>query len=83
MTRRDTFLTGTLIARCECGRAIVAVGIASLLTAVHPVSPLVYTLEITKAEAAWMQRERPSIDEVLDHAGLFFHQAPDRRGDGH
>lgn len=70
ITRRDTFLTGTLIARCDCGRALLAVAAADLLTSVAPATSLVYTIEITKAEAAWIQRARPSLHEVLDQAGL-------------
>lgn len=70
INRRDTFLTGTLVARCDCGRAMLAVAAANLLTNVSPPESLVFTVEITKAEASWVQRERPSLQQLLARAGL-------------
>lgn len=70
ITRRDSLLSGTLVARCECGRAWLVVAVADLLTTVHPASSLVYTIEITSAEAKWILAERPSLHQLLDRAGL-------------
>lgn len=70
MTRRDTFLSGTLVARCECGRAILAIAMTHLLRAVSPPGTLLYTLELSRAEAAWIQRTRPPLEELLERAGL-------------
>lgn len=70
ITRRDTFLSGTLVFRCDCGRAMLALAIADLLTSVSPPARLVFTLEVTKAEVTWILRERPSLHELLDRAGL-------------
>ena len=70
ITRRDSFLSGTLVCRCECGRGMLAIAAADLLTTVSPPARLVFTLEVTKAEVNWILRERPSLHQLLDRAGL-------------
>lgn len=76
ITRRDTFLTGTLVARCECGRAVLAIALTQLLHSVSPPGTLLFTLEISKAEAMWIQRARPPLEELLDRAGLMVNAQP-------
>lgn len=76
ITRRDSFLSGTLVARCECGRAWLAVAAADLLTSVSPAPGLVYTIEITSPEAKWIVAERPSLHQLLDRAGLLLNPTP-------
>jgi hypothetical protein len=76
ITRRDTFLSGTLVARCECGRAMLAIAAANLLTSGSPPERLVYSIEVTKLEASWIARARPSLHELLDRYGVLLGAPP-------
>lgn len=72
--RRDHLISGSLIARCHCGRAVLILAAIAPLTVEHPV----YLVEVGEAEVAWLRRARPSVFEVLELLGLLKGGLPTR-----